>query len=240
MNLWNDWLALILSDLEQSQRERFEDPSTGTMQAWVTKIDAALEKMLFPVMLAEGEKVTPRKVGALLGQTYAYYGWIIDCMRKPNSALAARFQKGVEDFLEDDYEADFAAEITTMADQGYVFALVKFQHVLKRALSLVVERPFMEAAEFFEGFTGAVLRRSRDASIWTDKFSTASAYYVLRRQWEFIESFRNVSDLHIFLQHKLGRGAAGDLDRTRSLAKRLRLRLAPRGRPSKKWAKGPK
>jgi hypothetical protein len=240
MNLWNDWLSLILSDLEQSQRERFVDPSTGEVPAWVTKIDAELEKMLFPVRLAEDEKPTPKKVGALLGQTYAYYGWILDCMRKPSSALSTRFAKGVEEFLEEDFSADFAAEITTMADQGYVFALVKFQHVLKRALGLVVERPFMEAADFFDGFTGAVLRRSRDSSIWTDKFSTASAYYVLRRQWEFVETFRNVSDLHIFLQHKLGRGAAGDLDRTRSLAKRLQLRLAPRGRPSKKWVKVPK
>ncbi len=67
MNLWNDWLALILSDLEQSQRERFEDPSTGTMPAWVTKIDAALEKMLFPVVLAEGEKVDAEKSRRTVG-----------------------------------------------------------------------------------------------------------------------------------------------------------------------------
>ena len=124
-----------------------------------------------------------------------------------------------------------------MMDQGYVFALVKFQHVLKRAIGLAVERPFMEAAQFFEGFNATISRRAKDSSVWTDRYSTAGAYYVLRRDWEQVEGFANVSDLHIFLQLRLGKGAAGDLDRTRSLAKRLKLKLAPRGRPSRKWVK---
>jgi len=76
MNLWDDWLALILSDLEQSHMKRFEDPSTRPLPAWVEKIDAELDKRLFPVRLADGEKPTPKKIGALLGQTYGYFGWI--------------------------------------------------------------------------------------------------------------------------------------------------------------------
>jgi hypothetical protein len=118
-----------------------------------------------------------------------------------------------------------------------VHAQVLFRHVLNRSLMLATARPFMEAAGFFDGFARAVHRRANDESLWEEKYSTTAAYYVLRRDWEFVETFKNVSDLHIYLQHKLGRNAAGDLERTRSLAKRLKLKLAQRGRPSKNWAK---
>ena len=126
MNLWDDWRLLVLSDLEYSQRERFRGPSSGEkFPVWVQKIDLALDKMLFPVRLGDGEKPTARKVGEFLGQTYAYFGWAIDCMRQSRGALVDRFKKSVKEFLEDDYSADFESEMRTLADQALVFGLTK-------------------------------------------------------------------------------------------------------------------
>lgn len=240
MHLWDNWLDLIFDDLENERKRQHRDPSNVSLPAWVRRIDAQLERMLLPVRRKAGERLTAKRVGELLGQTYAYYGWILDSLRRPQSALSDRFKKGVREFLEEDYEPMFEDFMRTTADEGVVFHWIAFQHVVKRALCLAVERPLMEAAEFVEGFSAAVARRAGDRSIWTDKFTTAATYYVLRRDWEFVVTFRNLSDLHIYLQIKLGRGAAGDLDRIRTLAKRLGLKLAPRGRPSKKWVRVPK
>ena len=175
--------------------------------------------------------------GQLLGQHYAYIGWMIDCLRRENTALRDRFQRDVKMSLEEDYEKNLATSVRQMVDFQLVHAEALFRHVLNRALMLVTARPFMEAAAFFDGFASSIQKRANDESLWQDKYSTTSAYYVLRRDFEFVQTFKNVSDLHVYLQHKLGINAAGDLERTRSLAKRLRLKLAERGAPSKNWAK---
>lgn len=237
MSVHADWLQLILNEFgEYSDAGEIADDGAD-VPAFVKTIDRELARRLFPVRIIKGEKATPAKVGQLLGQTYSYIGWTIDCLRRPNTALRDRFDRATREFLEDDYEASFASAIRNNVDQDLVLAQCAFRHVLNRALTLATARPFREAAEFFDGFSRAVLRRANDESLWEQKYSTTAAYYVLRRDWEFVTSFKTVSDLHIFLQHKLGVNAAGDLERTRSLAKRLKLKLAPRGRPSKNWGR---
>jgi hypothetical protein len=158
-------------------------------------------------------------------------------LRRPKTALRDRFDRSTKEFLEQDYEESFAAEIRGKIDADLVFAQCSYRHVLNRSFLLATARPFNEAAEFFDGFAQAVHKRASDESLWEEKYGTTAVFYVLRRDWEFVESFKNVSDLHTFLQFKLGKNAAGDLERTRSLAKRLKLKLAPRGRPSKNWVK---
>jgi hypothetical protein len=238
MSVESNWLDTILEEFGA-----YRDPSAIPAASdewfpeWVMRIDRELARRLFPVRMAKGEKPTPEKVGQLLGQTYAYIGWIIDCLRRENSALRDRFDRGARELLEEDYEKGLEGSVRQMFDFQLVHAQVLFRHVLNRSLMLARARPFMEAAAFFDGFAKAVHRRANDESLWEEKYSTTAAYYVLRRDWEFVETFKNVSDLHIYLQHKLGRNAAGDLERTRSLAKRLKLKLAQRGRPSKNWAK---
>jgi hypothetical protein len=240
MSVGADWLGDILREFgDYADAGEVADEPGVYVPGWVKTIDRELTRRLFPVRIRKGEKATPRKVGQLLGQTYASIGWMLDCLRRPNTALRDRFERSTKEFLEQDYEESFAATIRGKVDADLMYAQCAYRHVLNRSLLLATARPFNEAAEFFDGFAQAVHKRASDESLWEEKYSTTAAYYVLRRDWEFVESFKNVSDLHTFLQHKLGRNAAGDLDRTRSLAKRLKLKLAPRGRPSKKWVKIP-
>jgi hypothetical protein len=238
MSVGVQWLNDILREFGEyaDAGEVVEEPGVN-LPGWVRTIDRELTRRLFPVRIRKGEKPTPRKIGQLLGQTYANIGWILDCLRRPETALRDRFERSTKEFLEQDYEESFAANIRDKFDADLVHVQCAYRHVLNRSLLLATARPFNEAAEFFDGFAQAVHKRASDDSLWEEKYSTTAAYYVLRRDWEFVESFKNVSDLHTFLQFKLGRNAAGDLERTRSLAKRLKLKLAPPGRPSKNWVK---
>jgi hypothetical protein len=204
---------------------------------WVGRIDEELTRRNFPIQVKRGVALVPRKAGQLIGQTYAYFGWILECLRRENSALRDKFRKGAQEWLDEDYDVEVERSIRTFLDADVVRASLRFRIALQQVFFVVVERPFSEVAEFFDGFASAISRRAKDDTFWDESYSTSAAYYVLRRDWQFVESFKNVSDLHIYLQHKLGRNAAGDLDRTRSLAKRLKLKLAPRGRPSKNWVK---
>jgi hypothetical protein len=235
-NKWlRDVLALARISIDRNDRRA----SNEHIPKWVARIDAELERRNFPIAIRPGDILTPRKVGQVVGQTYAYFGWLLDCLRRENSALSDRFHRETEQSLEADYDADIEASMRTFIDSDLVRASLRYRVALYQIFGMATGRPFTEAAAFFDGFSGMIAKRAKDETIWDESYSTSAAYYALRRDWQFVETFKNVSDLHTYLQHKLGRNAAGDLDRTRSLAKRLKLRLAPRGRPSKNWVKVP-
>src|SRR5438132_438910 len=94
--------VIAIKDIIPDRAER--QASGESVPSWVERIDEELERRNFPVRVEPGDEVDPRKAGQLIGQRYAYYGWILDCLRRPNGALIDKFRKDLQETAGDIYD----------------------------------------------------------------------------------------------------------------------------------------
>ncbi len=138
MSLAKKWLELIASDLEDFESFKragyHADPRTP---GWVLRIDGKLNRAVFPDALKKDERLTPEMIGRILGQSYAYFGWILDCLRRNSAAFSDRFRRGLQDFFEEDYEESLDEEMRGQADFGFAFLFCRFGVVFLPVVSAV-------------------------------------------------------------------------------------------------------
>src|SRR5437764_3071964 len=92
-----EWCQDVLAACEVMPDRKDRRASLESVPDWVERIDKELERRNFPISLEDDEEASPRKAGQLIGQTYAYYGWILDCLRRENSALSDRLRRSATD-----------------------------------------------------------------------------------------------------------------------------------------------
>src|SRR6266404_1309225 len=110
------WLQDVLRVAKIVPGRENRQASLEAVPEWVQRIDEELERRNFPVRIEKGERLTPRKLGQLLGQSFAYFGWLLDCLRRENSALSDRFHQSAREFFESDYDADVESSMRTFMD----------------------------------------------------------------------------------------------------------------------------
>ena len=99
------------------------------------------------------------------------------------------------------------------------------------------KRPLKEKRKFMRGYALGLQNKPFDETGALSVGTQATAIYLLlASQWKFVQGLRNVSEVHKWLEHMLGKTLIGDvngLKRIEKICQRMSLRLGPPGRPAR-------
>jgi hypothetical protein len=211
------------------------DPNEITSEdapAWVTKLAAEVLTMVMPpIQLRIGDRPTPEKVGALIGNHLALSETVMD----GSSPLSAGFQALLQSAKPLLGGFDGVAAVQEMAERR-----PRAQKALVRVIAKVLERPDGERYGFFRAFTRGI----RPAKISSEsrpltaaekkRLNTLAVYGVALTNWRKLDRLKTSREAYDFLVKLLSVDVVGhDPERIRRMFARVGKRFGAPGRPSK-------
>ena len=213
---------------------------------WVTNIMVELSRKCLHLSPLRGmAAITPRKLGMNLGQKcanlYAIGNQVkagITAMENPqNAEKAVALMEQLEKNKENPVAAStlHAMEVTGSLIEEMANDADEFEKIVHSAFKEALEQPdYGEAVQFFQGFAQGIsspgllpgrLAQSTDATL---------IYQKMFFHWQEIDQLRTVTELFDFLlKVGISKPMLGDIDRLRTLCKRIKYAPGKRGRPSK-------
>lgn len=243
---WPTWVVEILKELECIETEanaEMDDWCGLSGPKWVQTIGTEIAKILNPtVQFRNANMPGPKLLGALLG----HQQWLFEDEHGLPKQLegAAHAAEMREVLLREKLKPEVyklmvkerkkaTAEWTQRLRKAEQIARQKTT-IIEKAKRVVTRQPLSEQAEFFTAYGKALATGLFDDAgtlIVGGLPSTTHIYFLLLVNWRNIRSFRTVTGLHAWLCRCLGETQVGCLDRVKTICKRYRIKLAPRGRP---------
>jgi hypothetical protein len=193
---------------------------------WVENIERQVGVTMYPAAkLKEELKLTPRRLGAIIGHQCAIAVWMMEWLagelENPQTVDAAKvtpeqLQKG-EDFL------------IKMTEQWYP----ALRRLAKRALCSCVDQPYDDMKEFLLGYAGAFAQKPSGLGASSFGNTAFEIYNFMLVYWRIIDRLNSVHHLHEVLVKVFGPYRTGDLKRTEKICQRIDLHYRKSGRPKK-------
>ena len=223
-----EWLRRLADEfikLESSMPVINFLPDEG-LPKWVENIEREVGACMYPAAkLKEELKLTPRRLGAIIGHQCAIAVWMLEWLaeelKKPQtvdeSMVTAENIKRGEDFLikltEDFYPA--------------------LRRLAKRALCSCVDQPYDDMKDFLLAYAGAFAQKPTGSGLDGFGNSAIEIYNFMLVYWRIIDRLNSAHHLHEVLVKVFGPYRAGDLKRTEKICQRIELHYRKRGRPKK-------
>jgi hypothetical protein len=210
---------------------------------WVVNIMTELSRQglhLTPVRSMKA--ITPRNLGMNLGQKcanlYAIFGPIEAVLDDPEkikkaTALLEHFEKNKENPVVAStlHAIHVAGELVTELAQGVDEFYKTVHNAFKEALE---QANYAEAVQFFQGFAQGISSPGIKHGKLAQSTEATTIYQKVFFHWQEIEQLQNVTALYDFLlKVGISKPLLGDIDRLRTLCKRIEYAPGKRGRPSK-------
>ncbi len=242
------WAANRLNELEAIDTE-LGSVFPENAPEWVHKMGGEVGKMMHPaVRMPKTGESGVSFLGALVG----HQKWLLE----DENGLCAQFKRVAEamEFLEDELKRKLskksydrlaregeklAPKIEAMCDAA-AGELEKRERLVGKCLQGIQKRSLDEQAEFFESYSKAIRKPPLDenGTVVSEPFpGVAKVYGLLLFNWGAVEKMSSINEVHRWLCRVLGDKLIGQPDdptRTKGIAKRFGIKLAPRGRPKKK------
>lgn len=239
---WPAWVIKIATELEAAEKEP-EFLSSDDAPPWVHTLDRELLRVIHPALnLAEGKECGARFIGQTVGHQDALlngeYGLAYQ-LNKMEAALETLDQqlraklnkKAYRRLCEEGqkYKPDVEKFV-----EGLEYTVAAKKNLIKAVLQTAAEQDPKEKAEFFAGYNEALSAPvyEEQGQLVHEKLTT-KIYILMCLFWRMVRKFPSTAVLHQWLTRMLGSNIVGDLGRIRKICFRLKLKLAPKGRPRK-------
>jgi len=193
--------------------------------AWLANVERKFAEDTFPLAKLKTSKVlTPRLIGAILGQQCAYAVWLTDWLNAQIERADSVTKRTVTD--EDVLKA-----------QALLGALDKWYSALRRlakkALCSSVDQSYGDMSDFLLAYAAGFAKKPGENFKGDVGGTTFEIYLFLLMFWRVVEQFKSVSQLHEVLRKVLGEHRTGDLKRIEKICGRVGLHFRKPGRPKK-------
>jgi hypothetical protein len=200
-------------------------PDAGCPQ-WVENLEREVGATMFPAAkLKEELKLTPRRLGAIIGHQCAIAVWLMEWLEGE-----LKTPQVVDDSKATPEQLQKGEEILSGMNERWYPAL---RRLAKRALASCVDQPYDDMKEFLLSYATAFAQKPSGPGTGGMGHSAFEIYNFLLMYWRLIERLNSVRHLHEVLVKVFGPYRAGDLKRTEKICQRIGLHYRKPGRPKK-------
>lgn len=201
-------------------------PEEG-LPKWVENIEREIGAVAYPVAkLKEGLKLTPRRMGALLGHSCAFGVWMMEGINRVFAESHAS-----------EIKIEIAAEqleIGTQFCSGIIEVWYPaLRRLAKRALCSCVDQSYEDMTAFLLAYSEAFSRKPKRLGFADIGNQVFPIYVFLISRWRHINSLHSVRELHGLLVKVHGPHRIGDLKRVEKICQRIELHYRKPGRPKR-------
>lgn len=210
---------------------------------WVVNVMTELSRQgLHLSPLRTLASITPRKLGMNLGQKYAnfysVFGQVNKVLENPEALeKGAKYVEHLEKNKENPVVAStlHAVQLAGSLIQELANEAGEFEKIVHNAFKEALEQPdYGEAVQFFQGFAQGIASPGLLPGRLAQSTDATPIYYKMFFHWQEIDQLHNVPELYDFLlKVGISKSMLGDIDRLRTLCKRIGYAPGKRGRPPK-------
>lgn len=218
------WLNRLASELEKIEKLMPANflPSGVEYPPWVERIESELALVLLPAakLREPGFKVTPKRMGALLGHACGLAVYLLEYL----SADCA--------------EAPVLTEAELAQGEACARAFFDWYKAMRRLAKLslcsCVDQTYEDMTAFLAGFSGGFSQKPKTTNAAGMGNPTFEIYLVMIQYWRVVARFQSVRELHEWLTIIFGANRVGNQKRVEKICQRIGLSFRKPGRPSKK------
>jgi hypothetical protein len=175
--------------------------------------------------LKEELRLTPRRLGAIIGHQCAIAVWMMENLAgdlenpqvvDETKVTPEQLQKGEEYLIK-------------LTDKWYP----ALRRLAKRALCSCVDQPYDDMKEFLLAYAGAFAQKPSGPGSGNFGNTAFEIYNFMLLYWRIVERLDSVHHLHEVLVKVFGPYRSGDLKRTEKICQRIGLHYRKAGRPKK-------
>lgn len=201
-------------------------PDEG-LPKWVENVECEIGATMYPVAkLKRDLKLTPKRMGAMLGHSCAYAVWMIEALEvalsKANSGIELRAFTSVQ--IEND--GKFVLGIV-----GAWYPALR--RLAKRALCSAVDQTYEDMTAFLLAYSGAFSQKPKSLGYADVGNSVFEIYIFLLTNWRLVNALHSVRELHELLVKHMGSHRVGELKRVEKICQRIGLHYRKPGRPKR-------
>jgi hypothetical protein len=200
---------------------------------WVLKVEREFSLVVLPsANLKDSDlKMTPKRMGALLGHTCGMAVWMNEWLNHQMTSdapvnEASLGKRKLSEITEDEWEKGLNVLISL---EVWYLAL---RRLAKRALCSCVDQTYDVMTDFLLGYADAFSRKPKTYQASNMGNPTFEIYVFMLTFWRLIEGMDSVRQLHETLVLTFG-PRIGDLKRTEKICQRIGLSFRKPGRPKK-------
>ena len=230
---WLRRLADELDKLEPLMPFKFL-PDGIEYPQWVLNVEREFSLVMLPsAKLKDPDfKLTPKRMGALLGHICEMAVWMMEWMshqtensdKKDETPLA---KNSLAKITEEEWGKGLKA-LDSLAD--WYNAL---RRLAKRALCSSVDQTYEDMTDFLLGYSDAFSRKPKTFQVGNIGNPTFEIYVFMLIFWKAIDRLNSVRELHELLVKVFGASRIGDQKRIEKICQRIGLRFRKAGRPKK-------
>jgi hypothetical protein len=202
---------------------------------WVLKVEREFSLVVLPsaIVKAPDFKLTPKRMGAVLGHVCEMAVWMMEWMshQTENSGKndgTPSPENSPATITEEEWDKGLKALISL---ENWYLAL---RRLAKRALCSSVDQTYEDMTDFLLGYADAFSRKPRTFQAGNMGNPTFEIYIFMLTFWQAIDRLDSVRELHELLVKVFGARRTGDQKRIEKICQRIGLSFRKAGRPKKK------
>ena len=228
-----DWLNRLKSDFIKLQETMPVKSFLPDMDCpkWVENLEREVGAALFPVAkLKEELKLTPKRLGAIIGHECSTAVWMMDAIAK----AVSKFEEEAElKPPKSDMTAEQIEESQKFADGLLITWYSALRRFAKKALCSSVDQNYEDMKEFLLAYSEAFSRKLTGTGAGSIGHSAFEIQLCMLHNWRIVEQLNSVRHLHETLVKAFGTYRVGDLKRIEKICQRIGLRYKAPGRPKR-------
>ncbi|MBT3191020.1 MAG: hypothetical protein HN341_00540 [Verrucomicrobia bacterium] len=240
------WASDMFDELAEAQEAVFLKVIPDSAPYWVGNMLVEVVKTMNPTIKMHNGPFDIAVVGSFVG----HLNWFLN---DEDGIIKRQFEKATDllEFLDNELKRKLSKKAyARLQKEGEKYSqqiesmcaafVCQSEHMcvlVDKCMKRVLEQPPSQQAQFFDAYSKAVMIPSLDenALVVRDKFPGTSVIYgIMILLWPLVDELPSMAALHEWLCRLFGPNQIGELSRVKGIAKRFRIKLAPRGRPKKK------
>lgn len=221
-----DWLRRLADEyLKLEAAMPMENILPDDVPQWVQNVEREVGAAMYPAAkLKEELKLTPQRLGAIIGHQCAIAVWMMEWLVEESEKPQA-----VDDKELSPEQIKQGEEFIYKLTGDWYMAL---RRLAKRALASCVDQSYDDMKVFLLAYANAFARKPGNSDLGSFGNSAFEIYHFILFNWQMIGRLNSVHQLHQVLVKVFG-SRAGDLKRTEKICQRIGLHYRKAGRPKK-------
>ena len=222
------WLKRLAAELDKVEALMVLKilPDGVDHPSWVLKVEREFSLVMLPAAKLKDPdfKITPKRMGALLGHMCEMAVWMKDWMLSEHEIPETPAGKPITD-----EEWQKGEEILDSQVKWYN----AMRRLAKLALCSCVDQTYEDMTDFLLGFADGFSRKPKSFQPGNLGNPTFEIYLFMLMFWRMIEQMDSVRQLHEILVKMFGANRVGDQKRIEKICQRIGLSFRKPGRPKK-------
>lgn len=222
-----NWLKRLASELEKIEPLMPLKLLPGGVEypQWVLNVEREFSLVMLPVAKLKSPdfKITPKRMGALLGHMCEMAVWTMEWLGSPSDDHHEKDKPLTEAELKTGQEF-----LVSLSD--WYCAMRRFA---KRALCSSVDQSYEDMTDFLLGYADAFSRKPKTMQAGNIGNPTFELYVFMLLLWPTIERMDSVRQFHEVLVKVIGAPRVGGQKRIEKICQRIGLSFRKPGRPQK-------